>query len=108
MIKKVKMIRLILILAQKPENSIFRYNLLEKCWFRIKVVFNIYKIYFPCKSYDVVMKNLLGSYLIVSYLNSPSKFYDYGGKPEDKGIPKEFHGKFIPVKWMRLDYRGAM
>ena len=27
-----------------------------------------------------------------------SKFYNYTGKPEDKRIPKEFHGKFIPGK----------
>ena len=27
-----------------------------------------------------------------------SKFYDYTGRPEDKRIPKEFHGKFIPGK----------
>ena len=27
-----------------------------------------------------------------------SKFYDYEGKPEHRGIPKEYYGKFIPGK----------
>ena len=38
-----------------------------------------------------------------------SKFYDYRGKPEDKGIPKEFHGKFIPgkVNEIRLQRRDV-
>jgi len=30
--------------------------------------------------------------------NTISKFYDYRGKPEDKEIPKEYYGKFIPGK----------
>ena len=34
-----------------------------------------------------------------------SKFYDYTGKPEDKGIPKEYYGKFIPNKVNEIRYQ---